>query len=223
MRRFVFFFFFLSMTVAVCSQSVTGGETGGAVDTLHRVTAFAEWQPALVTLNDGRRVTAPQANIFLKRSSLIYRNSLGRTMEALTDGIATVDIGGRHYARVDSLLCWQVDTVGQNALYCCTRIDLPSLRQQILNSRDMTDVQLNSLLMSTTTVDARDEDIDYPMINIYYYWYRGRWVRAHERALSRVVPKSCRGAYKTALAMPTFSWTDAHSLMEVLRSITEVE
>ncbi len=191
-------------------------------DTLSRRTmAFATFRPAVVTLANGKTVNAPQANVFLKGSVLVYRNPQGRVMEANRRTVRSVDFAERHYERIDTMLYWRVDTVGSNALYCATYIDMLSLRQQILNSRNMTDVQMNSLMLSSTALTANDEDFDLPYTNVYYYRYRGKWVRVHERDIDHALPRNKRQAYKLALSMPGFSWSDPHSLLELLRSISE--
>ncbi len=191
-------------------------------DTLSRRTmAFATFRPAVVTLANGKTVNAPQANVFLKGSVLVYRNPQGRFMEANRRTVRSVDFAERHYERIDTMLYWRVDTVGSNALYCATYIDMLSLRQQILNSRNMTDVQMNSLMLSSTALTANDEDFDLPYTNVYYYRYRGKWVRVHERDIDHALPRNKRQAYKLALSMPAFSWSDPHSLLELLRSISE--
>ncbi len=191
-------------------------------DTLSRRTmAFVTFRPAVVTLANGKTVNAPQANVFLKGSVLVYRNPQGRVMEANRRTVRSVDFAERHYERIDTMLYWRVDTMGSNALYCATYIDMLSLRQQILNSRNMTDVQMNSLMLSSTALTANDEDFDLPYTNVYYYRYRGKWVRVHERDIDHALPRNKRQAYKLALSMPGFSWSDPHSLLELLRSISE--
>lgn len=206
------------MLLAVMSATAQKG--GSHTDSLHRVTVFPTWQKAVVQLESGKAVRVPQANIFLKRSSLIYRNSRGKTMEVPTRNVRVVEIGGRHYERIDSMLFWLVDTVGHNALYRCSRIDIAALQQQIINSRDFTNLELGTEFLNTTTLDSNDEDLEYPIMNIYYYRYEGRWVRAHDRELWRVLPKNMRQGYRVELAQPEFSWSDPRSLMSMLRRIT---
>lgn len=191
-------------------------------DTLSRRTmAFATFRPAVVTLVSGKTVNAPQANLFLKGSVLVYRNPQGRIMEANHRMVSSVDFEERHYERIDTMLYWRVDSVGANALYCATYIDMASLRQQILNSRNMTDVQMNSLLLSSTALTANDEDFDLPYTDVYYYRYRGKWVKVHERYIDHALPRNKRQAFKLTVAMPGFSWADPRSLLDLLRNISE--
>lgn len=214
--RIILLFLFLFLTSNLSAQTVAPKK-----ETSSRVTAFEKWQPALVALKTGKVVRAPKANIFLKKSSFIYQNMSGKTMEVPTENIKSVDIDGRHYVPIDSMLYYRVDTVGKNALYCCTRIDIQSLNQQIINSRDFTNVQLGSDFLNTTTVDAHDGDFDYPLAYIYYYYWNGKWVRVHERTLWHALPKSLRQEYKVAMSLPDFSWTSVKSLMDMLRRISK--
>ncbi len=209
----------LALTLAVFVWSFTA--LAQTDTTLHRTLAFPTYRPALVTLTTGKVVTAPQANVLLKGSVLVYRNPQGRIMEANRKTIKSVDFEDRHYERIDTMLYWRVDTVGDNALYQATYIDMASLRQQILNGRDMTDVQVNSLMLSSTAITINEDDIDLPYTHVYYYRYRGKWLRVHERDIDHALPRSKREAYKVALSMPGFSWTDPHSLMDLLRSISD--
>lgn len=209
----------LALLLAVSLWSLTS--LAQADSAHHRTMAFATYRPAVVTLTTGKVVTAPQANVLLKGSVLVYRNPQGRVMEANRKTVKCVDFDDRHYERIDTMLYWRVDTVGDNALYCATYIDMASLRQQILNGRDMTDVQVNSLMLSSTAITLNEEDIDLPYTNVYYYRYRGKWLRVHERDIDHALPRGKREAYKVALSMPGFSWTDPHSLMDLLRSISD--
>ncbi len=209
----------LALALAVSLYSFMGM---AQTDSLQRRTmAYPTFRAALVTLTSGKVVTAPLANVLLKGSVLVYRNPQGRVMEANRKTIKSVDFEDRHYERIDTMLYWRVDTVGDNALYVATYIDMASLRQQILNGRDMTDVQLNSLVLSSTAITINEEDLELPYTNVYYYRYRGKWLRVHERNIDHALPRNKRQAYKVALSMPGFSWTDPHRLMDLLRSISD--
>lgn len=209
----------LALTWAVSLWSLMGLAQDDS--TQHRTMAYANYRPALVTLTTGKVVKAPLANVFLKGSVLVYRNPQGRVMEANRKTIKSVDFEDRHYERIDTMLYWRVDTVGDNALYVATYIDMASLRQQILNGRDMTDVQVNSLMLSSTAITVNEADLELPYTNVYYYRYRGKWLRVHERDIDHALSRGKREACKVALSMPGFSWTDPHSLMDLLRSISD--
>ena len=209
----------LAFLWAITMFALTG--KAQADSTQQRTMAFADYRPAVVTLTTGKVVTAAQANVFLKGSVLVYRNPQGRVMEANRKTVRSVDFKDRHYERIDSMLYERIDTVGDNALYCATYIDMVSLRQQILNGRDMTDMQVNSLMLSSTAITLNEGDLDLPYTHVYYYRYRGKWLRVHERDIDHALPRTKRDAYKVALAMPGFSWSDPRSLMELLRAISD--
>lgn len=190
-------------------------------DSLARHTmAYPTFRRAVATLADGRTVAVPQANVFLKGSVLVYRSPKGRVMEAGRSAVRCVDFDDRHYERIDTMLFWRVDTVGSNALYRATCIDMASVRQQILNSRNMTDMQMNSLLLSATALTDDFDYADLPYADIYVFWYRGKWVRADERNVDHALPRNKRQAFRQATAMPGFSWSRAESLVGLLRAIS---
>lgn len=209
----------LALALAISLSSLLGMAQTDSLQ--HRTMAYPTYRSALVTLTTGKVVTVPLANVFLKGSVLVYRNPQGRVMEANRKTIRSVDFEDRHYERIDTMLYWRVDTVGDNALYLATYIDMASLRQQILNGRNMTDVQLNSLMLSSTAITVNEADLELPYTNVYYYRYRGKWLRVHERDIDHALPRDKRDACKVALSMPGFSWTDPHSLMNLLRSISD--
>ena len=96
---------------------------------LSRLTAFTEFRPAVVHLADGKTMNLPLANIFLKNSSLLYMNNSGTAMEADMKNLLRVDFDDRTYVRIDTLLAYRVDTIGNSALYCAWVIDLKAFRQ----------------------------------------------------------------------------------------------
>lgn len=212
MRKLLFTM--LLACLQLCAWSQTPGMTKYTIQ-------WKDYRPAIVTTTDGKKVTVGQANILLKRSTLVYRSVLrNHIMEAQMDNIKCVDFGDRHYERIDTTLAWRVDTVGKNALYCVTKIDQHAFRQNLINNRQMTNVELNTEYVETATLDPADSDIEYPVVNIYYYYLNGKFVLCHERELYRHVPKAMRERYKVALSMPDFSWSSPKSLLNVLRSIT---
>lgn len=215
--------FVVSLSISAQTSAASSQNIEKQPLSLHRVTAFPSWEKALVMLTNGKVVQAPKANIFLKRSSLIYLNSRDKTMEVPTYNIKSVDIAGRHYERIDTMLYWCVDTVGKNALYCCARIDANALNQQIVNSRDFTNVQLGSDYLTSTTLDAHDSDFDYPLTYVYYYYFNGKWVKVYDRGVWKIIPKKKKELYKSMVSQPDFTWSNAASLMALLRKISKNE
>ncbi len=212
MKKFIILLFTACLTISLQAQTA---------NTLHRILAFPEFKPASITLMDGKVVTVPLTNIFLKRSTLIYHSLGGKNMEARLSNIKSVDFSDRHYERIDTMLAWRVDTVGKNALYCVSKIDLASLRNTMLNSRSMTNVELSNSMLNTTTLDIPLEDIEFPIINQFFYVYNGKTFPVHEREITRRIPKKKLYDYKVVTSLPTFSWTDPESLLTLLRRISQ--
>lgn len=211
MKRLAFLLLSIGMAIGLLAQETAAN---------HRVTAFPQFQPARITLVNGRIVSVARANVFLKGSRLVYHNAGGKTMEARMDNIKAVDFDKRHYERIDSMLAWRVDTVGSNALYCVSKIDMASLRNNIINSRDMTNIELGNDLLNFTALDVDPESIEYPLVEIYFYRYNGRTFPVHEREIKRRIPKSKLYDYTVVTSQPTFSWTNPKSLLTLLRGIS---
>lgn len=190
-----------------------------AQDKTYGLTVYEGYKPATITLADGRTIKQPLANIFLKNSSLLYLNSAGATMEANMSNIISVKFDDRQYIKIDSLLAYQVDTVGHDALYCATVIDMVAYRQNLRNSQMITDISLGDQL-STTSMDLSNEtDRMFPLINIYIYRLGGKFVRCHERILGNMLDKEKRRMMRTYIALPDFSWTDDKSLLKLLKGL----
>lgn len=183
-----------------------------------KLTAYKQFKPSIITLKDGRQLKQPLTNIFLKNSSLLYMNGVN-SMEANMDNIVSVKFDDRTYIKIDSLLCYQVDTIGNDALFRATVIDLVAYKQQLKNNQVITNMDLGDQI-STTTIDISSED-DYlfPLIDIYYFRYKGKFVRSHERNLGRALPKDKQRMLKTFVNMPDFSWTDEQSLLRLLKAL----
>ena len=186
-----------------------------------RITIYSKFKPAVITLINGQVITVPQANIFLKESRLIYRNINQQIMEAKLSNIKTVDFDDRHYERIDTMLAWRVDTVGKNALYCVTKIDMVSLHNNIINSRDMTNIDLSNELLNITTLDIDRDNMEYPLVNMFFYRYNGKIIPVHEREITRRITKKKLYDYKVVTSLATFSWTDIKSLLSLLKTISK--
>ena len=104
--RYYFLSFFLFITTLVNAQTTT---------TI--ATVYKEFQPATIHLTDGRKLKVSLANVFLKNSSLLYLSG-NDTKEANMKTLTQVDFPDRTYYTVDTLLAYQVDTVGHDALLC---------------------------------------------------------------------------------------------------------
>lgn len=194
-----------------------------AQDKTFGLTVYDSYRPATITLTDGRTIKHPLANIFLKNSSLVYLSNTGVTMEANMSNILYVKFEDRQYYKVDTLLAYVVDTVGNDALFCATVADMQAYQQNLRNSQVFTDISLGDQL-STTTVDLSNEgDRMLPLVNIYFYRFGNdadkKYVRCHERTLGRVLGKEKKRMMQTYLSMPDFSWTNEKSLLDLLKGL----
>jgi hypothetical protein len=187
-------------------------------DRTTKLTVYPEFKPSVIELADGRILKEKFTNIFLKNSSLLYMSGTV-TKEAYMANIKSVKFDDRLYVKVDTLLAYEVDSVGNDALYCATVIDQEAYRQNLRNNQVMTNISLSDQV-STTSVDLSNED-DYlfPLINIYYYRLNGKFVRCHDRSLSNVLNKEKKRMLRTFVHMDDFSWSDQKSLIELLKRL----
>ena len=188
-----------------------------------QLTVFPEFRHATVYMADGKKLDIPMANIFLKNSSLLYISG-ELTKEASTDNLLRVDFKDRSYIRIDSVLAYQVDTVGTNAFFCAKVLDLKAYKQLLANNQNITNLDLNDLssmnMFQFTTVDIGDEkDIHFPVIPLYYYRINDQYVFVHERHLKRFFDKENRRRMESVMNMPGFSWTNEKFLLKILEII----
>lgn len=204
MRISLFIFFSFIFSHAVAQTTTTA------------VTVYKEFQPATIHLADGRQLKVGFANIFLKNSHLLYKSGQD-TKEANMKTLTKVDFKDRTYYRIDSVLAYQVDTVSHQHLYCAQRIDFAAWKQQRVNNSNITTLDFGDLL-SYTKIDLADEqDIHFPVINVYYFQIDGKYVLAHERNLKRVLDKEKRRLMESVMSEPGFSWTKEASLLKLLK------
>lgn len=188
-----------------------------------QLTAFPEFRPATVYMADGKKMDIPMANIFLKNSSLLYLSG-ELTKEANTKNLLRVDFKDRSYIRIDSVLAYQVDSVGSNALFCAKVLDIKAYKQTLMNNSNITNLNLNDLLtmnmIQYSTIDIQDtKDIHFPVIPLYYYRLGDKFVLVHERNLKRAFDKEDRRRMESVMNLPGFSWTDEKFLLKILEVI----
>ena len=185
------------------------------------LTVYPDFRPATILLTNGGKLKVPLANVFLKNSSLLYMNDK-LVKEADMKRVMQVDFDDRTYIRIDSVLAYQVGSVGENALYCANVIDLKSYKQTIANSANITNLDLSNLtnmnMLSFNTIDAIGKDsVQFPVIPIYYFRIDNKFVLVHERHLKRFLSKEKVRLMESATNLPKFSWTDEQSLLKMLR------
>lgn len=182
------------------------------------LTVYKNFKPSIILLKDGRVLKQPLTNIFLKNSSLLYLHGT-TSMQANMDNIVSVKFDDRLYNKIDTVLAYEVDSVGDKKLYKATIIDQIAYRQQLRNNQVITNLQMGDQLSTTTMNLNGDEDYKFPLIDLFFYRINGKIVKVHERDLSRVLSKEQKRMMRTFLTMPDFSWTDEKSLMELLRKL----
>ena len=183
-----------------------------------KLTVYKQFKPSIIQLKDGRKLNQPLTNIFLKNSSLLYLRGT-QSMEASMENIVSVQFDDRLYVKIDTLLCYQVDTVGNDALYRATVIDLNAYQQQLKNNQIITSMDLGDQI-STATIDiSTEDDYKFPLIDIFYFRYKGQFVRTHERYLGRILPKEKKRILKTFVTLPDFNWTDEKALLRLLKGL----
>lgn len=192
-----------------------------AQDETTSLTMFKTFQPATIHLSTGKHIKHPLANIALADAALLYlQNSY--TMQANMETVAGVDIDTLHFVNIKNQLALCQDTVGENQLFCITLIDMDSYRQNLKNNTNITNLDMSAGQTSYSTIDLEGEgEHMLPLIRNYYYRYNGELVRVHEREISRRLPKDKRHIYKSIISLPTFTWTDKNSLVQLLKAITE--
>ncbi len=183
-------------------------------------TRYAENKKAVVTLTDGRKVTAPNSNIFMKDASLLYFQG-NEAKSARMDIISCVEFDDKKYINIDNKLASFVDSVSGNSLYCVELIDMKAWKQNLINNRNFTHIDFSSERLETYADNfVEHEDRMFPVVNVYYFYLNGKFVLAHDRDLWVVLDKEHHRLMKTAMNDPNFSWSDPKSLMKLLKMIS---
>ena len=213
----------LVLPIIICLLSLIISLSASAQEVTPQLTAFPEFRPATVYMADGKKMNIPMANIFLKNSSLLYLSG-ELTKEANTKNILRVDFKDRSYIRIDSVLAYEVDSVGSKVLYCAKVLDLKAYKQLLRNNANITNLDLNDLssmnMFQFSTIDLQDtKDIHFPVIPLYYYRLNDKFVLVHERHLKRALDKENRRRMESVMNLPGFRWTDEKSLLKILEII----
>lgn len=196
----------------------TGVLTMSAQTTTTSLTEYQSFQPATIHLVDGKQIKVEFANIFLKNSSLLYISGQD-TKEANLKTLTKVVFKDRTYYRIDSVLAYQVDTVNHQPLYCAKRIDVVAWRGMLINNRQLSNIDFGDMITYSANNLADEQDIHFPLINVYYLQINGKYVLAHERNLKRVLDKEKRRLMASVMSEPGFSWTSEASLLKLLKYI----
>ena len=183
-----------------------------------KLTVYKQYKPSIIQLKDGRQIKQPLTNVFLKNSALLYMHG-ANSMQANMDNVVSVKFDDRLYVKIDTLLAYAVDSVGNDKLYKATIIDQEAYRTLLANNQVITNLSLGEQI-STSTIDiSSDDDFKFPLIDVFYFLYNGKFVKVHERHLSRVLDKEKRRIMKSHMSLPNFSWTDEKALANLLKSL----
>jgi hypothetical protein len=185
-----------------------------------KLTVYKDFQPSIILLKDGRYVKQSLTNIFLKNSSLLYMQGTN-AMEANMDNVVSVKFDDRLYVKIDTLLAYVVDSVGQDILYRATVIDMNAYQTQLRNNNVISNLSWGTGgAITTSTMDLNTpEDYKFPLIDLFFYRIDGKFVKCHERNLQYILNKDRKRIVRTFVSMKDFSWTDEESLMKLLKAL----
>lgn len=185
-----------------------------SVNHIDRTTVYDNFQNAVIYLNNGTMVKEKQANIFLKNCYLVYKKN-NSVMQANMDNIVSVKFEDKEYLKIDSGLACVIDSISDKKLLCITKIDVETYKTQILNSRQITNLEINNQVNVTTT-DVLEDSKLYPLINYYFFKVQDRIIKVHERNILKNIPKDNVRVFKTIIHSPDFSWSDTKYLKMIL-------
>ena len=184
-----------------------------------QATLYKNFKPSIITLNDGRHITQSFTNVFLKNSSLLYLKG-EYTMEANMDKIAAVEFDDRYFVAINHQLAYLVDSIASNALYCMELLDKESYERNLRNNVNISSLDLGDQISMSTVDLNNEEDYKFPVFRHYYFLLDGKFVKVHERELSKFLDKEQRTMMKRIIGMPDFSWQNIESLKTLLKAIS---
>jgi len=212
MKRMLFFLF-----VAVVSMNGLAQKFVGYSD---RTTVYEKYQPARITLYNGKVIMQKEANVFLKNGRLLFKKGMF-DMVADMAPIQTVEFADRQYVKVDTILATVIDTLGGNRVLCTTTIDMAAYNSRAVNDRVITSLQFSGDQIGSTDIDLSAGNKQYPLVNNYFFEIEGKIVELHERTIRRLLPKKKRERFDFYLQMPEFDWFDKSSLHKILELFVE--
>lgn len=206
MRKVVLAVLLLFFSLAsLCAQEIT-----------RSVTVYDEFKPAIIQLTDGRKISQPFANVFLKNGRLLYKRGT-QTMEANMDNIAAVDFDDRHYLKIDTLLAYPTDSLG--LVYCADLMDLEAYQGLLRNNKQLTNLELGSMVNMTSIELDSDAASKMPIKKLFLLKIRGEYLQAHERVIQRKLSKPQRRILNTIISTEGFKWSDPESLLRLVKAI----
>ena len=187
---------------------------------------FADFQPAIIKLKDGKSSVHKQTNIFMKNSTLVYKKMpTGEIMEASMPVVESITVGERNFINVKNQLAEVVATEGNASLVRVRTIDIETMKGEYLNNSTITNSSMLDDLtagraigesMSTTRMDGAEEEEPYPLVDTYYYVAGGKVTLAHERSVKLVIKKDQRKEYQVTTSL-NFNWARQEDLVKLLK------
>lgn len=205
MRKLIFLILLSFISLAIYAQSSAGFST--------TMTVNKDFGPAVITLTSGKTIVHKQSNISMTNGRLLYKKGK-LTMQANMDNIKSVDFAGQSYLRVDTALAQVVDSVQGNLLLRVTLIDIEAYRNQMINSSQVTSLDIGTAV-NITTIDPTESQ--YPVVNYYYYAVGGQIVKVHERNIRKALPKEKHRMLKSIIQSDGFDWKSEPNLIAILQ------
>lgn len=197
---------------AVCSMA---GYAQSVFDRTDNVTLFPEYHEALIVLNNGTYNRQPLANIFLKRSTFVYKKGAD-VLEANMQVIKEVRFGDRKFVNIGTQLAEVIDSVGENLLVLVRVINQDGLTRELLNNSTITNLSITDSQMGVTRLDANPDVLRYPVDNNYYFIVKGEVILAQDRESKRTVGRKKWNDYDKVVKDPDFRWLNKDCLMRLL-------
>lgn len=214
--------YILLFLLAICTSAFAQIPSGRS----KTVTMFADFQPAIIKLKDGKSSVHKQTNIFMKNSTLVYKKMpTGEIMEASMLVVESITVGERNFINVKNQLAEVVATEGNASLVRVRTIDIETMKGEYLNNSTITNSSMLDDLsagraigesMSTTRMDGAEEEEPYPLVDTYYYVAGGKVTLAHERSVKLVIKKDQRKEYQVITSL-NFNWARQEDLVKLLK------
>lgn len=187
------------------------------------VTMFPEYRPATIQMASGSVLKVKEANVFLKNSSLMYKDKFGKDMEANMSLVKSVDFADRVFTVFNGQLAEVIHTHGINSLIRVLLLDQEALKGEILNQSSITSVSgmFSGDVLGVTRDVVNEDQLRFPVIAQYYYVIDGKEMKCHEREVSHKLPKSKRETYTIATARGAFNWADEDDLKSLLDELSQ--
>lgn len=184
-----------------------------------QVTIFPDFKPVTVVMNNGKVTNLRYGNVFMKNSTLVYKQTEnGTVMEANMDVVKQIIIDKRTFVNIGKQLAEVVATVGENSVVRVRTIDVETMKAEIMNETNYTNFDMGEVF-SFTKSDVFEKEEPYPLVDQYYLIIDGKKVLAHERSVRNILSRKRLDAYD-AFIRSNFNWGRVGDLERLLRFLT---